>query len=183
MTIPIVRKRIILLISFFILFPFLYSLFCSIKNYNHILNEKKKEVYNYHFQCILHLLINYTGWSIQFNGRFMFDDLRKTWLFSLLGRLTAFLALLSLLILFLYIIGNYQQFLDSSQLLLLKILETVSLFGAISGIYYIFFIFFIGLMEKKVMVLRLVLTILIILVCVFLFSGIKFLSSWFTFSG
>jgi hypothetical protein len=111
----------------------------------------------------------------------MFNELRKTWLFSLLGRLTLFFILFALLVLFLYIIGNYQEFLDSSQLLLLKILEVVSLFGAIIGMYYIFFLFFIALLEKKIFILRFILTFLSIIVSIFLFSGIKFLSSWFAY--
>ncbi|MBN2535314.1 MAG: hypothetical protein JXB88_20710 [Spirochaetales bacterium] len=111
----------------------------------------------------------------------MFNGLRKTWLFSLLGRLTIFFVLFSLLLLFLYIIGNYQEFLDSSQFLLLKLLEIISLFGAICGMYYIFFLFFIALLEKKILILRFILTILIIILCSILFTGIKFLSSWFTF--
>lgn len=109
----------------------------------------------------------------------MFNDLRKTWLFSLLGRLILFFVLFSLLILFLYIIGNYQEFLDSSQFLLLKILEVVSLFGGICATYYIFFLFFIVLVEKKLLILRFILTIISIVLCIILFSGIKFLSSWF----
>ena len=111
----------------------------------------------------------------------MFNEFRKSWLFSLLGRLTVFFVLFSLLILFLYIIGNYQEFLDSSQFMLLKILEVVSLFGGISGMYYIFFLFFVAITEKKLMVLRFVLTIISIFLCIFLFAGIKFLSSWFTY--
>ena len=112
---------------------------------------------------------------------YMFDRLKNTWLFSLLGRLTIFFVLFSIQLLFLYIIGNYQEFLDSSQFFLLKILEIVSLLGGISGTYYIFFLFFVGVIEKKIMILRFILTIISIILCTFLFSGIKFLSSWFQY--
>jgi hypothetical protein len=111
----------------------------------------------------------------------MFNDLKDTWLFSLLGRLTFFFVVFSLFIFSLYIIGNFQEFLDSSQFLLLKLLEIISLFAGIFSLYYIFFLMFIAIMEKKVMPLRFILTSLSILLSILLFSGIKFLSSWFTY--
>jgi len=113
--------------------------------------------------------------------KYMFNELKGTWLFSVLGRLTFFFVIFSLFILSLYIIGNYQEFLDSSQFLLLKMLEIISLFAGISSMYYIFFLLFIALIEKKIMLLRFILTSLSIILSIVLFSGIKFLSSWFTY--
>ncbi len=54
----------------------------------------------------------------------------------LLESATVFTFLLMLLVLGLFLLGNYQEFLDSSQNMLLGVLRTASLASALVGIYY-----------------------------------------------
>ncbi|MBN1697813.1 MAG: hypothetical protein JW881_09890 [Spirochaetales bacterium] len=108
-------------------------------------------------------------------------QIRKTWLFHVLGKLTLFLVLFSLLLLFLYIVGNFQEFLDATQIFLLKTLEITLLASAIIATYYIVFLFLIAFLEKKIYLLRLVLAIIAIIICLFLFIALKFLTSWLVF--
>ncbi len=51
------------------------------------------------------------------------------------GNVFSFLA--SLLVLGLFLVGNYQEFLDNSQFMLLDILAVTSLVCAFTGIYYL----------------------------------------------
>ena len=108
-------------------------------------------------------------------------DLRNSWLFSFIGRLTIFLAAFSLLLLFLYISGNYQDFLASSQVFILNILKTMTLLGAIFSIYYLILLFFLAIVRKQVFIARFVFTIVSLTFTVILFGTLSFLFSWFRF--
>lgn len=54
----------------------------------------------------------------------------------ILEGISAFLLLLSIIALFMYLLGNYQQFLPDSQLLLLGILRVASALCAFATVYY-----------------------------------------------
>jgi hypothetical protein len=54
----------------------------------------------------------------------------------ILEGISAFLLLLSIIVLSMYLLGNYQQFLPESQLLLLGILRVISGLCAFASLYY-----------------------------------------------
>jgi len=61
---------------------------------------------------------------------------RGVWLPSVLGRTCVFLFVLTLLILSLFVVGNFQSFLDATQIMLLDIFEGTSLLYVVTALFY-----------------------------------------------
>jgi len=59
---------------------------------------------------------------------------------KIIKKLSVFLFILSIMIFLTYLVGNYQYFLDFTQLVLLKMFKVVSLVFIITGFYYIVFL-------------------------------------------
>jgi len=85
----------------------------------------------------------------------------------------------SLLLLGLYMLGNFQDFLDTSQLFLLKSLEFSLLIEVVLSLFYIIFILFYAVSTGKLRLLRLILAFLSLSFCFVLLLALKFLSAWF----
>lgn len=102
-------------------------------------------------------------------------------LFSIYGRILIFFNILSWLLFFLYILGNFQIFLDSTQVFLLRNLQyTVLISGILAG-YYIAILIIMTIKNKKTYIFRFILTALSIFFNFTLFIGLKFMLSWFQF--
>jgi len=87
--------------------------------------------------------------------------------------------MVSLLFLGLYLLGNFQDFLDTSQLFLLKSLEISLLIELVLSLFYIIFILFYAVSSGKLALLKLILAFLSLLFCFALVLALKFLSAWF----
>ncbi len=97
---------------------------------------------------------------------------------SLASRAVAFFFLCSLLLLFLYLLGNSQDFLDNTQLFLLGSLRVTLILELVCGMYLAVLLVVRTVRERKVFVLRSVLLVLSMVVCVALLLSIRFLQSW-----
>ena len=97
---------------------------------------------------------------------------------SFAGRAVVFFFVLSLLLCFFYIIGNYQDFLDSTQLALLAVLR-VSLGCEIAcGIWCAVFLAYRGVYERRVFVVRWVLLVLALISRSGLLLVLRFVQQW-----
>jgi len=99
--------------------------------------------------------------------------------FRVTGRSLIFFLVVSLLLLGLYMLGNFQDFLDTSQLFLLKSLEFSLLIEVVLSLFYIIFILFYAVSTGKLRLLRLILAFLSLSFCFVLLLALKFLSAWF----
>lgn len=61
------------------------------------------------------------------------------WLPEIVRKISVFLFLITAVVFITFIIGNFQEFLDSTQLILLNIFEIIAVAFIISGIYHIIF--------------------------------------------
>jgi hypothetical protein len=97
----------------------------------------------------------------------------------LLGKGAAFFFLLSLLLASTYLLGSFQEFLDSSQLFLLRGLEVVLLLEVVFSALYIGFLLMKALVQGRFLILPFFLTFLSMAFCFGLLLSLKFLSAWF----
>ena len=99
--------------------------------------------------------------------------------FRVMGRSLVFFFVVSLLLLGLYLLGNFQGFLDTSQLFLLESLEFFLLIEVVLSLFYIIFILYYAVSTGKMRLLRLILAFLSLSFCFALLLALKFLSAWF----
>lgn len=74
---------------------------------------------------------------------------RDLWLPSTLRRVCLFLFFFSLLVLSLFLLGNFQNFLDSTQTMLLGIFETTSLLYVVAALFYIIILVVVAVGRKR----------------------------------
>ncbi|MGA2479739.1 MAG: hypothetical protein ABSG63_13390 [Spirochaetia bacterium] len=97
---------------------------------------------------------------------------------SFAGRAVVFFFVLSLLLCFFYVLGTYQDFLDSTQLALLSLLR-ISLGCEIAcGIWCAVFLVYRGVYERRVFPVRWVLLLLALVFCSGLLLVLRFVQSW-----
>ena len=89
-----------------------------------------------------------------------------------------FFFFLSLLLFFFYILGNYQDFLDSTQLFLLSLLRLSLSLELASGAYLAFFLVRQGIHERRAFLLRWVLLGFSMTGCVALLLALQFVRAW-----
>ena len=97
----------------------------------------------------------------------------------IINRLFILLNIFSLILTVLYFLGNFQNFLDSTQVFILQLLEYSVLIAGLLGAYNLAALVIITIKKKKSHTIRFVLTILSIIINFTLFLSIKFLFSWF----
>lgn len=71
------------------------------------------------------------------------------WLPSVVAGITIFLFFFSLLVLALFLLGNLQNFLDSTQSMLLRIFEISSLLYVVSALYYVVLDIILAIRKKR----------------------------------
>lgn len=101
-----------------------------------------------------------------------------TRLSSFTGRAAVFFFLLSVLLFFFYILGNYQDFLDSTQLFLLSLLRLSLALELASGAYLGIFLVRRNLHERRPFVVRWVLLVLSLAVCGTLLVALQYIRAW-----
>ena len=101
-----------------------------------------------------------------------------TRLSSLTGRAVAFFFFFSLLVFFFYILGNYQDFLESTQLFLLSLLRLSLSLELASGAYLAIFLVRQSIHERHVFVLRWVLLGFCMTSCAALLLVLQFVRAW-----
>jgi hypothetical protein len=108
------------------------------------------------------------------------DRGRLTVLFSLyvvVGRAAVFFFILSVLLFLLYILGNFQEFLDATQLYLLGLLRVSLLAELFAGLLYIISVFLVRRERRRAR--RLVLCACSMVFSYVLLVGLSFLAAWF----
>ncbi len=104
----------------------------------------------------------------------------KSVLYRILYRISIFFFLMLLILLALYTIGNYQSFLDFSQLFILRTMSVFSICLLVLAIMLVFMGIFFSVYQKTVNYIRNILisvfNIIVSLVFLFFSSGIDFLS-------
>lgn len=98
-------------------------------------------------------------------------------LYTAAGRAVVFLFMLSMLLFLLYLLGNFQEFLDSTQLFLLGLLRSTLLAELFAGLLYIIFVFLLGRARRTAA--GLVLCAFSMILSYVLLVGLSFLSAWF----
>lgn len=96
-------------------------------------------------------------------------------LYWLSGRAAVFCFVLSVLVFALYLLGNFQEFLDTTQVLLLTLLRLALLAEVILALLYVLVTFALGRLRFG----RVVLSLLSAVFCAALLLGTGFLSAWF----
>lgn len=96
----------------------------------------------------------------------------------LIESITVFLFLGMLLVLALFFLGNYQEFLDSSQNMLLVILRVTSLASAVVGFYYLIALVIWMAIRKHPLILRTLFSLLVVGVSVLLALGSELVISF-----
>lgn len=104
--------------------------------------------------------------------------IKADWLPLVLGRLTVFLFTGILLLTGLFFLGNVQAFLDSTQMLLIEMMDFLSLIFLFVAPSYLIFLLVDGVRQRKFRIMTFLLVILAILLVAALFFFSNFLGSW-----
>lgn len=108
----------------------------------------------------------------------MKDNPFLTRLSSFTGRAVAFFFLLSVLLFFFYILGNYQDFLDSTQLFLLSVLRLSLALELASGAYLVLFLIRRNIHERRPFLLRWILLVISMACCAVLLLALQYIRAW-----
>lgn len=98
-------------------------------------------------------------------------------LYTLISKATVFFFVLGAIVLALYFLGNFQEFLDTTQIFLLDLLELCLLAEVGAGVFHIVLLFLVH--ETRHRVLRLILSFAAVIICYALLMAFKFLTAWF----
>ncbi len=97
---------------------------------------------------------------------------------SFTGRAVVFFFLFTLLVFFFYLLGNLQDFLDSTQLFLVFLLNLSLILQIVTSVYFAGFLVMRSIKEKRVFVARFVLLALSMFFSLGLLAAVRFLQSW-----
>ncbi len=98
---------------------------------------------------------------------------------SFVGRAVVFLFCVSALLFFFYSLGSSQEFLDSTQLLILSTLRVTLWLEIAVGVWYAGFLVWRNAAERRPLVVRWVLLVLSLALCSVLLAALQFLRQWF----
>ncbi len=101
------------------------------------------------------------------------------WMAALLEKSLVFLFQFSLIVLGLYVLGNFQKFLDLSQNILLQSLIVSSLLGGILSLYSMLYQIVSWFMFKRVHIMKVIYCLLLLLFNSAVLVLFKFFVSWF----
>jgi hypothetical protein len=104
---------------------------------------------------------------------------RLHWIVSLIEKILFFLFQFSLILLVLYGLGNFQEFLDRSQDLILQALTINTILGAILSIYWILHHIFAWVLTRNFRLTRFMQVAILLLYNAALLVILKFFISWF----
>ena len=97
---------------------------------------------------------------------------------SFTGRAVAFFFVISILLLFFYLIGNYQDFLDSTQLFLLSLLRVSLGLELACGVWLAGFLVYRNVHEHRRFLLRWILLVFSLLSCSGLLVALRYVQQW-----
>jgi hypothetical protein len=97
---------------------------------------------------------------------------------SFTGRAVVFFFVLSALLGFFYVLGNYQDFLDSTQVFLLRLLRASLEIEIFCGMWLAVFLVYRNVSERRPFVARWILLVLSIASCSALLVALRFVQQW-----
>ena len=97
---------------------------------------------------------------------------------SFAGRAVVFFFLVSLLLLLLYVLGNYQDFLDSTQLFLLASLRVSLSLEIVTGVWLAGFLVYRNVSERRPFVVRWILLALAFSISAVLLAALRLVQQW-----
>ena len=97
---------------------------------------------------------------------------------SFAGRAVVFFFVLSALLCFFYALGNYQDFLDSTQLFLLRLLRVSLSVEIFCGVWLAAFLVYRNVSERRPFVTRWILLVLSLAGCSALLMALRFMQQW-----
>lgn len=97
---------------------------------------------------------------------------------SFAGRAVVFFFISALLVLFFYLLGNYQGFLDSTQLFLLSLLHVLLVLQLVSGMNFAVLLVVRSIRERHFFALRTILLLISLAASFGLLTAMGFLQSW-----
>jgi hypothetical protein len=97
---------------------------------------------------------------------------------SFTGRAVVFFFMVSVLLFFFYMLGNYQDFLTSTQLLLLSLLRVSLGLEIASGAWLAGFLVYRNVHERRPFVVRWILLVVSLLFSVSLLVALRFVQQW-----
>jgi hypothetical protein len=97
---------------------------------------------------------------------------------SFVGRAVVFFFILSVLLFFFYLLGNYQDFLDSTQLFLLSLLRATLGLELVSGVWLAVFLVYRNVREHRPLFVRWILLVLSLASCSGLLVALRFVQQW-----
>jgi hypothetical protein len=97
---------------------------------------------------------------------------------SFAGRAVVFFFVLSALLCFFYALGNYQDFLDSTQLFLLRLLRVSLELELFCGAWLAGFLVYRNVREHRAFVARWILLVLSFACCTVLLVALRFMQQW-----
>ena len=97
---------------------------------------------------------------------------------SFAGRAVVFFFIVSMLCLFFYILGNDQDFLDSTQLFLLTCLRISLSLDVIASVWQAGFLVWRSIRERRAFVVRWILLALSFSVCAVLLAALRLVQQW-----
>jgi len=97
---------------------------------------------------------------------------------SFTGRAVVFFFVLSVILFFFYLLGNYQDFLDSTQFFLLSMLRLALALELASGAYLAVFLVRSCVHQRRPFVLRWILLVLSMTTCGGLLLVLQFIRAW-----
>ena len=100
---------------------------------------------------------------------------------SFAGRAVVFFFITSAMLFFFYVLGNYQDFLDSTQLFLLSLLRISLSLELVTGVWLAGFLIYRNVNEKRPFIVRWLLLLLSFAVCSVLLAALRFVQQWLQF--
>jgi len=97
---------------------------------------------------------------------------------SFTGRAVVFFFLLSVLLCFFYALGNYQDFLDSTQMFLLRLLRVSLEIELFCGVWLAGFLVYRNVTERRPFIARWILLVLSLAGCSALLFTLRFVQQW-----
>jgi hypothetical protein len=103
---------------------------------------------------------------------------RMIWLATVVGRISTFLFISIILLTGLFFLGNLQEFMDSTQIMLLNLIDIVSPVFLIAALSFTVILIIEGIRLRKFLFGRFALTLLAIMLISALYIFSNFLNSW-----
>lgn len=97
---------------------------------------------------------------------------------SFTGRAVVFFFLLSVLLCFFYMLGNYQDFLDSTQGFILSLLRISLSLQLVTGVWLAGFLVYRNIHERRALIVRWILLVLSLAACALVLVSLRYVQQW-----